>query len=185
LVFGGRAGRHAAQYARSEDHPINESLLLKLAEIARGRVTDLFLRDDAGERIAALRKEMNDTMETGAGIYRTEDSLQASCDKLAELRRRYARVHLEDKSNVFNTHLIYTMEVGSMLEVAHAIGHSALQRKESRGSHQRLDYTERDDERYLKHTLGFYNGDGDPRIDYLDVTITKSPPGERVYGGDV
>lgn len=185
LVFGGRAGRHAAQYARSDDHPIDTSLLLKKAEAARSRVTDMFLRGDAGERIAVLRHEMNDTMEAGAGIYRTEDSLQASCDKLAELRQRYARAHLEDKSNVFNTHLIYAMEVGSMLEAAHAIGHSALQRRESRGSHQRLDYTERDDGRYLKHTLAYYAGDGDPRIDYLDVTITKSPPGERVYGGDV
>jgi fumarate reductase flavoprotein subunit len=184
LVFGGRAGRHATQYARSGNHQVDESLLLKQAEAARGRVTDLFLREDGGESVAGLRTGMNDAMDAGAGIYRSEESLQASCEELAELRHRYARVHLEDKSNVFNTQLIYTMEVGSMLEAAHAIAHSALQRKESRGSHQRVDYAERDDERYLKHSLAYYNGEGEPRIDYLDVTITKSPPGERVYGGD-
>jgi fumarate reductase flavoprotein subunit len=184
LVFGGRAGRHAAQYARSWDQGTDDSLLLKLAATARQRVTDMFLRDDVGERVSELRKEMNDTMESGAGIYRDEESLKTTCDKLAELRRRYARVHLEDKSNVFNTQLIYTMEVGSMLEAALTISHSALERKESRGSHQRLDHPERDDERYLKHSLAYYSGDAAPRIDYLDVTITKSPPGERLYGGD-
>jgi fumarate reductase flavoprotein subunit len=70
-----------------------------------------------------------------------------------------------------------------MLEAANAMVHSALQRKESRGSHQRLDYTARDDEKYLKHSLAYYNGDDTPRIDYLDVVITRLPPGERVYGG--
>ncbi len=185
LVFGGRAGRHAAQYAREARPSVDGSLLLKRAETARKRVTDLFLREDQGKRIALLRKALNDAMEDGAGIYRSEESLKKSCDELAELRRCYGRVHLEDKSNVFNTHLIYTLEVGSMLEAAHAIAHSALQRKESRGSHQRLDFANRDDERYLKHSLAYYNADGDPRIDYLDVTITKSPPGKRVYGGDV
>ncbi len=185
LVFGGRAGLHAAEYARSEDHRADESQLKLQAETARGRITDLFLREDAGERVAVLRKAMNEAMEDGAGIYRTEESLKLSCTRLAELRRRYARIHLEDKSNVFNTHLIYAMEVGSMLEAASAIANSALQRQESRGSHQRLDFPERDDENYLRHSMAYYNGDDDPRIDYLDVTITKSQPGERVYGGDV
>ncbi len=184
LVFGGRAGLNAAIYAREKWRPVDEGLLLKRAEGARQRVTDLFLREDGGESVAGLRKEMNDTMEEGAGIYRTGEEIQETCGKLADLRRRYARVHLEDKSNVFNTQLIYAMEVGSMLEAAHTIAHSALQRKESRGSHQRLDYTERDDQNYLKHSMAYYNGAGDPRIDYLDVTITTSQPAARVYGGD-
>ncbi len=184
LVFGGRAGLNAANYAREQYRPLDEGLLLKRAEDARRRVTDLFLREDAGESVAGLRKEMNNTMEEGVGIYRTDGEMQDTCDKLADLRRRYARVHLEDKSNVFNTQLIYTMEVGSMLEAAHTIAHSALQRKESRGSHQRLDYTERDDQNYLTHSMAYYNGEDDPRIDYLDVTITTSQPAARVYGGD-
>ncbi len=184
LVFGGRAGLHAAEYARERYQAPDEAAVLKQAQAARQRITDLFLREDAGETISGLRKEMNDTMEEGVGIYRTEAEMQQTCAKLADLRRRYTRVHLEDKSNVFNTELIYAMEVGSMLEAAHTIAHSALQRKESRGSHQRLDHTERDDQSYLKHTMAHYNGEGDPRIDYLDVTITTSQPAERVYGGD-
>ena len=122
-------------------------------------------------------------MEQGAGIYRAEDSIQETCDKLMELRSRYARVHLEDKSNVFNTNLLYTMEVGSMLEAAHAMAWSALNRKESRGSHQRLDYPQRDDENYLKHSLAYYREEDAPRIDYKDVVITRSQPAERIYGG--
>ena len=184
LVFGGRAGRHAAEYARADHPPVDDSLLLKRAEEARKRVTDLFLRDNQGERTSVLRQEMNDTMEAGAGIYRSEESLQETAEKLAQLRRRFGKVHLEDKSNVFNTHLVYTMEVGSMLEAAYVIAHSALQRRESRGSHQRLDYPDRDDGRYLKHSMAHYQGQEAPHIDYLDVTITTSPPGERVYGGD-
>ena len=179
-----RAGRHAAEYAREAGHTVDESRLLKLGEAARNRIRELFLREDLGERVAVLRKEMNDTMEKGAGIYRTEASLQETCNKLAELHDRHSRVHLEDKSNVFNTQLIYTIEMGSMLEAAQTIAHSALQRRESRGSHQRLDYVSRDDENYLKHSLAYYNGEEAPRIEYLDVTITRSPPAERVYGGN-
>ena len=182
LVFGNRAGRHAAEYARWVD-AADEVTLAALGEQARQRVRELFLRDDRGESVAGLRREMNEIMESGVGIYRTEEALRATCDKLAELRERYGRIHLEDKSNVFNTHLVYAMELGSMLEAAHAMAHSALERKESRGSHQRLDCTERDDENYLKHSLAFYNGADAPTIDYKDVVITRSPPGERVYGG--
>ena len=184
LVFGGRAGRHAAEYVRSRTHPENSDPLLKQAEGPRARVFELFQREDRGERIAAVRQAMNTTLEAGAGIYRSEDSLRATCEELARLRERFARVHLEDKTNVFNTQLIYTAEVGSMLEAAQAMAHSALERRESRGSHQRLDYPQRDDQGYLKHTLAYYNGQETPRIDYLDVTITRSPPAERVYGGD-
>ncbi len=185
LVFGGRAGHHAAQDARSGSVPaVAEEAVRQRAEQARKRIADLFLREDGKETISGLRKEMNATMEDGAGIYRTRSSLQETCTKLAELRERYARVHLEDKSNVFNTHLIYTLEVGSMLDAAQAIVHSALLRTESRGSHQRLDFPARDDEQFLKHSLAYSQGADEPRIDYLDVVITRLPPGERVYGGE-
>jgi fumarate reductase flavoprotein subunit len=183
LVFGRRAGSNAAQFALSQagdgpDGPVREK-----AKEAQQRIVDLFLRNDRDENVAVLRKEMNDTMESGAGIYRTDASLRETCEKLVELRDRYSRVHLDDKSNVFNTNLIYTLEVGSMLEAANAMAHCALQRKESRGSHQRLDYPERDDLQYLRHSMAHYQEADAPAVDYLDVVITRSPPGERVYGG--
>ena len=92
-------------------------------------------------------------------------------------------MQLQDRSNVFNTDLIQTLELGCMLDVASALAHSALERKESRGSHQRLEYPERDDTNYLKHSLASYHGAEPPSISYLDVVITKSQPAERVYGG--
>ena len=183
LVFGGRAGRHAAEYARENPSNSHEDQVLNQAQEARQRITDMFLREDSGENIALLRKEMSTTIESGAGIYRTEDTLRETCDRLVELRSRYANIHLEDKSNVFNTNLTYTLEVGSMLDAALAMAYSALHRKESRGSHQRLDYTNRDDENYLKHSMAYYQGKAEPRIDYQEVVITRSPPAERVYGG--
>jgi len=102
---------------------------------------------------------------------------------LADLRRRYDEVQLQDRSNVFNTDLIQVLELGCMLQVAEAIAHSAARRKESRGSHQRLDHPERDDGNYLKHSLATYRGSEAPTVSYCDVVITRSKPAERVYGG--
>ncbi len=183
LVFGARAGRGAAEQVGTGGPEPNQSAIEEQAVAAQVRVRELFRRTGGTERIPRLRKEMNDTMESGAGIYRTEESLRESCAKMADIQRRYANIELEDKSNVYNTDLIQALELGSMIEVARSVVISALNRKESRGSHQRLDCVERDDQNYLKHTLARYNAGGDPRIEYRDVVITKSVPGERVYGG--
>jgi len=184
LVFGGLAGRNAVAYIQAGDRDAVLPAIEKQAQDAWKRVAALFDKTDGRETVSSLRKEMNDAMEAGAGIYRSEDSLETACETIGTLRERYADVQLEDKSNVFNTDLIQTLELGAMLDVAHALAHSALARGESRGAHQRLDKTERDDGAYLKHTLAHHAGPGDPRIDYLDVVITKSQPGERVYGGE-
>ena len=99
------------------------------------------------------------------------------------LRERNKNVVLTDKSNVFNTDLIEALELGSMLDVAAAMACSALQRRESRGSHQRQDFPDRDDSAFLRHSLAQYSASDLPTIDYSDVTITHSQPAERVYGG--
>ena len=126
---------------------------------------------------------MHEAMEGGTGIYRDEKSLTDTCQKIAELRERFKSVRIDDHTNSFNTDLTTALEMGFMLDVAEAIAHSALERKESRGSHQRLDFTKRDDDNYLKHSLAFcQDGDAPPRIDYKPVTITKWPPADRVYG---
>ena len=182
LVFGGRAGRAAAALAAKADAP-EAGRIHAQAEAAEERVRALFLKSGGGESIPGLRKEMNDTMETGTGIYRSEESLLASAETIRAIRRRFTNVELTDKSNVYNTDLIQALELGAMIDVAQAIAVSALNRRESRGSHQRLDYQTRDDETYLKHSLAQFVTDGDPRITYRDVTITRSEPGERVYGG--
>jgi fumarate reductase flavoprotein subunit len=124
---------------------------------------------------------MTTAMESGAGIYRLESSLKQTCEKLAELKDRFAHITLDDHSLTFNTELIAALELECMLEIAQTVAHSALARTESRGSHQRTDHPKRDDEKFLAHSLA-YRTDGAPQIKYLDVVITHWPPAERKYG---
>ncbi len=181
-VFGRVAGEEAARYARIAPRGESDSLA-RQAEDAIARARELVTRRDGRERLATIRKEMAQSMEDGCGIYRTGIEMRATCDKLAELRERYRRVRLDDASTQWNTEWLNVVELGYQLEVAQALAHSALGREESRGAHQRLDgFTQRDDVRFLKHTLARYDGANAPRIGYGDVKITRSPPGTRAYG---
>jgi len=181
LVFGARAGRNAARWAR-EQPPLDVATLERLASAEQERIARDFLRKQGGkERIATLRTDLQGAMEEGFGIYRDEASLRAATVQIAEIKERFRDVRLDDHSLSFNTELIAALELEFMLEIAEALAHSARARTESRGSHQRTDYPQRDDERFLKHSLAFRT-DGLPRIEYRDVAITSWPPAERVYG---
>jgi fumarate reductase flavoprotein subunit len=182
LVFGRRAALSAMEYLASDPGRGNSQAIDAQAESARARVRALFQKS-GGESIAGLRKEMMHTLEQHAGIYRSGEGLSEACATLAALRRRYANIELHDKTNVYNTDLLQALELGSMLDCAEAVAVSALERRESRGAHQRLDFTERDDARYLKHSLASFQGAAAPRVDYSDVVITKSQPGVRDYSG--
>jgi fumarate reductase flavoprotein subunit len=183
LVFGHRAALSAIEHIQGLP-AANTAALNARAEETQLRIRELFSRTDGTESLYGLRKEMMDTMEKNVGIYRTEKDLREGVDKIHELRQRYRRVILTDRTNVFNTDLFQVLELGSMLDCAEAVTVGALARKESRGSHQRLDYVERDDKNYLRHTMIYHQGLDVPRVDYLDVVITKSPPGVRDYSGD-
>jgi fumarate reductase flavoprotein subunit len=178
LVFGRRAAQSAL-----EQLPPAAGGTGALAEAAQARLRELMQRTGGGETVAGLRREMLRTMEEHAGIYRSGEGLSAACDKLAELRSRYRRLELHDKTNVYNTDLLQALELGSMLDCAEAVTQSALARRESRGAHQRLDFVERDDRNFLRHSLAHHRGGDAPRIDYRDVVITRSPPGVRDYSG--
>jgi fumarate reductase flavoprotein subunit len=181
LVFGARAARHAVEYAKTATPP-REGLIESQAGDAESRVKALFKRTQGKQRVATLKRDMNLSLEEGCGIYRDEKSLQDTCNVVADVRDRFKDIALEDKSSVYNTDLYQVLELGAMIECAQSLAESALVRRESRGAHQRLDYEARDDVNYLKHSMAHYNPNGAPRIDYLDVTITKSPPAERIYG---
>ncbi len=183
LVFGAIAGRNAAAFAKGEGRDTSEAVLRDGSGAALARVESIFRKQGGKEKVSTLRQEMNTTMEDGAGIYRTEETLTSTAKKIDEVRARYTEVNVADKTSVFNTDLIYALELGAMLDVSQTVAHSALHRKESRGSHQRLDFEKRDDVNYLKHSMAHYDGKGNPKIDYLDVVITKSQPAARVYGG--
>src|SRR6516162_1232525 len=180
LVFGARAARSAVRFA-ADHSSINTTALAAQAEDEQRQIRQRWFEGTGRETIAGIRVELNKTMEEGAGIYRTEASLKATCDKIRELKDRYKNVGITDKSNSFNTELTTAIELGFLLDAAEAVAFGALARKESRGSHQRTDFPKRDDANYLKHSLAF-RGDGDPRIEYQDVVITRWPPAERVYG---
>jgi fumarate reductase flavoprotein subunit len=183
LVFGARAGHGAASFATHGGAGSDDREAQAAAMAAEDRVLKLFRRTEGSEGISALRREMNEAMEAGAGIYRSEDTLQGCTRNMQDIRERYKKVALTDRSNVFNSDLIEVLELGSMIDVASAMASSALQRRESRGSHQRLDYPDRDDSAFLRHSLARYSDRDLPVIDYRDVTITRSQPAERVYGG--
>jgi fumarate reductase flavoprotein subunit len=179
LVFGARAGKSAAAFARQQG--ATSSGVQAQVHDEQKRLSSL-LSGGGSESIAGLRKEMHDTMEKGADIYRTQASLASSADKIRELQERVAHVNVTDASLTFNTEVTAAIELTYMLDGAEAIIHSALSRTESRGSHQRTDHPDRDDENFLKHSLAYREPDGPPRIEYHPVSITRWPPGERVYG---
>ena len=181
LVFGARAGRAAAEYATtvgSASPAVQTQARTEEQRLER----DLARHGDGGERIADIRTEMQATLETAAGIYRDGPTLTKAVDQIRVLQERFARVCIDDHSRTFNTELTALLELTGMLDVAQTIIESALYREESRGAHQRTDFPNRDDEHFLAHTLVHRESDGAARVDCLPVTITRWPPGERVYG---
>ena len=183
LVFGARAGKAAAQLAREDHTDLRPQVLQAQVDDEQKRIADTYLRKEGGsERLSAIRARLHEAMESGAGIYRNEASLKTTCEVITELRERSRNVQLDDRSNCFNTELTAALELDYMLDIAEALAHSALARTESRGSHQRTDHPQRNDADFLKHSMAYHREGEAPRIDYLDVVITKWPPGERVYG---
>jgi fumarate reductase flavoprotein subunit len=180
LVFGARAGRASGQYAAGQPAP-SASRLEALARDEQQRLDRQFLKKQGGkEKIATIRQEMQKAMEDGCGIYRKEEDMKKTCQLLRQMRERFSNIAIEDHGDVFNTQVIAALELDFMLDVAEAVAHSALNRKESRGSHTRTDFSKRDDANFLKHTLSHRTPDG-PRIEYLPVTITRWQPEERKY----
>jgi fumarate reductase flavoprotein subunit len=181
LVFGARAGKVAAEFASRQKEPSNA--VLAQANDEQRRIEEGFLRKTRGsERVAVLREEMQETMESSAGIYRSSSSLAAGAETLRKLQERLGNVAIDDHTQTFNTDLVAALELSFMLDVAEAMIHSALQRTESRGAHQRTDFPARNDEKFLAHALVTRTAGGRPRVEYLPVKITRWPPGERVYG---
>ncbi len=181
-VFGHVAGDEAVKFAKGAP-AAQGGKLLDQAKASAAKVLGLRDQKGGGERHAVLRKEMATTMEKGCGIYREASEMQKTCDKLAELKRRYRDITLEDRSSVWNTDWICAVELGYQLDVAEAVAYSALMRRESRGAHQRIDgFEKRDDVNFLAHSLANYRDGAAPEISYGPVKITKSQPGERAYG---
>jgi succinate dehydrogenase / fumarate reductase flavoprotein subunit len=176
IVFGRRAGKAAAGFAKGsavEAFP-DEALGDAACNVAH------ILKRDEGESPHVLLDELREAMEEHCGIFRTEKGLREGLKRVQDIRERNKRVILADKADSFNTELLTVLELGHILDLAGAILLCALERHESRGSHFRGDYPERDDKGWLKHTL-ISMEDGELKTGYKDVTITRYKPTERKY----
>ncbi|MBU2009371.1 MAG: FAD-binding protein [Chloroflexi bacterium] len=179
VVFGQRAGRRAAELARAGASTSSEEPLKKALEEARTMIEG-FKRSNGNEDPASIREEMRRAMWEGVGIFREKEGLEGAVARLQELGERARRLRPAHGGQFFNQDLLRCWELPGQLLVAEAIAGGALRREESRGSHFRLDFPQRDDARFLHHTLAHLTPEG-PRFEPRDVAITRWPPEVRKY----
>ena len=178
IVFGERSGNHAANASR--DLPFVDFNEREVIEKEERRIREMVERPDNGDRWGAIRQAMGESMVRNVAVFRDEQSISEAIRDFSDLRERYATVPVQNKNRIFNTDLIFALELGYMLDVADTIAFSALERRESRGANARTDFPERDDENWLKHIVA-RKGEVGPELSYLPVTITKWQPEERKY----
>jgi succinate dehydrogenase / fumarate reductase flavoprotein subunit len=177
VVFGRRAGIHAARFAKDADyHELTEEHLGP----SRERI-ERIKNSKGKERVAALRAELQQSMMDNASVFRTGELLSKQVEVLKELMDRYKNIAIDDKGEAYNTELVEALELGYLLEVSEALVHSALNRTESRGAHAREDYPERDDRNWLKHTLAYKVEDGKVAFRYKPVVLGRFEPKARTY----
>ena len=179
VVFGKVAGDKAAKFAASLSGGKDEALIQSSLERQRKRV-EAFQNGNGSEEPTALRDDVRLILTQKVGMFRSGTDLEDALKQIRELRDRFSRLRPISVDKVFNLDLIRTFEVEAMLELGEIITASALARKESRGAHVRLDFPQRDDEHFLKHTLAHYTPKG-PRLDYSDIKITRYKPEARKY----
>jgi len=180
VVFGRRAGEHAARYALDT----GAGARLQVVEDARRQTAariERLLEGSGREDPGKIREQMRLAMHEKVGVFRSPDKIAAALETVRELYQRYCRIRPVSGSMVYNLDLIRTYQLKGELEIAMTIVAGAIRRTESRGAHYRLDYTKRDDENWLHHTLAFRNDDGTPRFARREVTITNYHPMARTY----
>jgi succinate dehydrogenase / fumarate reductase flavoprotein subunit len=175
-VFGKRAGIYAVEYAK-------DAKFVEVPEDAVAETVKLIehMRNARGtEKIAVIRRELQETMDKNAQVYRTEESLNEALEKIKELRKRYENIQVQDRGLRFNTDLLEAIELGFLLDLAEVLAFTARERRESRGGHYREDFETRDDEKFMVHSMAYKAGD-DITIGWKPVVITNYPPMERKY----
>ena len=183
VVFGTVAGKSAIDHATKQDKKYPKAIDNAARSMFDASI-EMLENSKGTENVKKLHIRLQNTMEDGLGIYREESGMKKTCEEIEKIKLLYKKLNIRDKTVSFNTEFILAIELEAMLNVAESMAHSAINRKESRGAHQRLDekYKTRDDTKYLKHSLALYNGNDIPKIKYKDVVITKSKPAKRVYG---
>ena len=177
LVFGRRSGEHAAELSKSKAH---KDLDDSAADGERAHIQRLLDNAKSDDMFGQIRVDMGTTMNDHLAVYRNQEGMESALGTIRQLRERYQSVYVPDKGKTWNTNLVFTLELGFMLDCAEAITLSAIERKESRGAHTREDFPERDDENWLRHILVRQTEDG-PALDYQSVVITQWEPQIRSY----
>ncbi len=176
VVFGRRAGRHMAKH-------LTETDFLEVKPDPRERVKEELARlyeGDGTEEVATIRSEMRDVMMNNVGVFREQKRIDEAVEKVRELRNRYGKIRVQNRSNLFNQELLEALELGYLLELAEVAAMSAAARKESRGAHSRADYPDRDDDNWLKHTMAFRTERG-VELRYKPVNISFFDPKPRTF----
>jgi succinate dehydrogenase / fumarate reductase, flavoprotein subunit len=177
LVWGGITGGEILKYLQSK--PELASLPQARVEEQAKRIAD-FLAKKGSENQYDIKRELREAMDQYAGVYRTGEEMAKGLAKIRELKERFKNISVADKGSVYNTNLINAFEIENLLDLAEALVTAGLERQESRGGHARTDFPERDDEKWLKHTLVQYSPAG-PKLSYKPVVISKWKPVERKY----
>lgn len=178
VFFGKYAGLGARETARNRSFGYDQRVR---AEAERWvRTFDRMRQKTTGNNLFHIRNKMAETMWYNVGIFRTEREMVKALETIDELLEAYKDTFIGDSARQYNTAFVHYVEVGNLLKLAKAVTMGAIARRESRGSHAREDYPQRDDAQFLKHTLVYKDGD-QYRLEYLPVRITKYPPEERAY----
>ena len=177
LVFGRRSGEHAADVARSKQH---RDLDDSAADGQKNEIQRLLDNERNGDMFGQIRLDMGAAMNEHLAVYRHQSGMESALETIRRLRERYQFVYVQDKGKTWNTNLVFTLELGFMLDCAETITLSAIERKESRGAHTREDFPDRNDEEWLKHILVRHTEDG-PSLDYMPIVITQWEPQVRSY----
>jgi succinate dehydrogenase / fumarate reductase flavoprotein subunit len=178
LVWGGITGTGIAKYL--DANPPQSPFPEQKACDEQKRVFNGLLQRSGPEKPAVIRRELRSLMDKHAGVYRTGPSMKEGLNKIAELKQRFTKITVEDKSRIYNTNLIQALETENLLDLAEVLLLAGLAREESRGGHARTDFSKRDDDKFLAHSMVYYNG-AKPKLEYKPVTITNWKPVERKY----
>ena len=179
LVYGKIVGQDVANYLESDSSaPRSQGSRVEMEESRIYR--DLFKNETSSADVYDLKARLRDVMDKSVYVFREEAGLTDAVHEIKELKRAFRGVKVTDGGRVFNYNLQDVLEVGIMIELAEVVAQGALDRRESRGGHARLDYPNRDDKTWLRHTLAQRTDDG-PSFTYSPVTITMWKPVERKY----
>jgi len=177
LAYGNITGNEAIKYIDGKDFPkFSDDAIQK----EKDRIYNDILKRDGKESVYGLRAEVRDIIDKHMPVYRTGEKMKEGLERIRQVKERYKNITVRDKSKVYNTDLVFALELGFMIDVAEVLIEGGLRREESRGGHARLDFPKRDDDKWLKHTIAKYTPDG-PKFDYSPVAITTWKPIERKY----